>query len=185
MTAARRSIGDRAELLVDANGAYTRKQAVRVLDAVADLAVVWYEEPVTSDDLEGLRVVRDQVHADVTAGEYGYDLVYFQRMAPFVDCLQVDVTRCGGISEFLRVAAVAAAHGLEVSTHTAPHQHLAVAAATQNLRHVEWFHDHVRIEQKFLEGTGTGEGGKLTVNLQGPGNGLAFRRSDAESYRVG
>ena len=62
----------------------------------------WFEEPVSSDDLAGLGLVRDQVTPDVAAGEYGYDLVYFHRMGPYVDCLQIDVTRCGGISEFLR-----------------------------------------------------------------------------------
>ena len=112
----------------------------------------WFEEPVSSDDLAGLREVRDAVRADVTAGEYGYDLVYFRRMcaAGAVDCLQVDASRCGGITEWLRVAAVAAAHDLEVSGHCAPHLHAHVAAATPNLRHLEWFHDHVRIEDDVL-----------------------------------
>ena len=114
---ARQVIGPLAELYVDANGGYTRKQAVRMGHAMAEHDVTWFEEPVSSDDLGGLREVRDQVAADVTAGEYGYDLPYFARMvgAGAVDCLQVDVTRCGGISEWLRAAAVAAAHGLQVS----------------------------------------------------------------------
>src|SRR5690606_31008790 len=137
MTAARKAIGDDAELYVDANGAYGRKQAVRVMRAAGDLDVRWFEEPVSSDDPAGLAHVRDHVTADVAAGEYGYDLVYFRRLAEVVDCLQVDVTRCGGISELLRVAAVAAAAGLQVSTHCAPHQHVAVAAAVPNLRHLE------------------------------------------------
>jgi L-alanine-DL-glutamate epimerase-like enolase superfamily enzyme len=183
MHAARRTIGD-AELFVDANGGYRRKQAVRLLRAAGDLDVRWYEEPVSSDDLAGLGLVRDQVDADVTAGEYGFDLVYFARMAPYVDCLQVDVTRCGGISEFLRAAAVAAAAGLDVSAHTAPHQHLAVAACVPNLRHIEWFHDHVRIERMLFEGTVSAQGGDAPVNVDAPGNGLAFRESDAEQFRV-
>jgi L-alanine-DL-glutamate epimerase-like enolase superfamily enzyme len=183
MRTARATIGD-AELFVDANGGYRRKQAVRVLRAAEDLDVRWYEEPVSSDDLAGLGLVRDQVRADVAAGEYGFDLVYFARMAPFVDCLQIDVTRCGGISEFLRAAAVAAAAGLDVSAHTAPHQHLAVAAAAPNLRHIEWFHDHVRIEQMLLDGTVTAQGGDAPANLTDPGNGLTFRTADADQFRV-
>ena len=112
----------------------------------------WFEEPVSSDDLVGLRMVRDAVRADVAAGEYGGDLTYFQRMcaAGAVDCLQADASRCGGITEWLRVAAVAAAHHLEISGHCAPHLHAHVAAATPNLRHLEWFHDHVRIETPAL-----------------------------------
>lgn len=184
MTAARRTIGDGAELYVDANGAYQRKQAIRVADAAADLDIGWYEEPVSSDDLVGLGLVRDRIRPDVAAGEYGYDLVYFHRMAPYVDCLQVDVTRCGGISEFLRAAAVAEAAGLQVSGHCAPHQHLAVAAATPNLRHLEWFHDHVRIESIFFDGAQSAFGGTVPVPLDRPGNGLEFRADRAERYRV-
>ncbi|KAA9378505.1 mandelate racemase [Microbispora cellulosiformans] len=184
MAAARRTIGDDAELFVDANGAYTRKQAVRLLDRAADLGVRWFEEPVSSDDLPGLGLVRDLVRADVAAGEYGYDLVYFARMAPYVDCLQIDVTRCGGISEFLRAAAVAAAHGLEVSGHCAPHQHLAVAAAVPNLRHLEWFHDHVRIESMLFDGAVSPMGGEAPVGRAAPGNGLTFEEEAAAPWRV-
>ncbi|TYB97742.1 mandelate racemase [Micromonospora sp. WP24] len=184
MTAARRTIGDHAELYVDANGAYQRKQAIRVAHAAADLDVRWYEEPVSSDDPVGLGLVRDHVRPDVAAGEYGYDLGYFHRLAPYVDCLQIDVTRCGGISEFLRAAAVAAAAGLEVSAHCAPHQHLAVAAATPNLRHIEWFHDHVRIESMLFHGAVRAVGGSAPVPLEESGNGLTFRTDRAEPYRV-
>jgi len=184
MAAARKSIGDDTELFVDANGGYDRKQAVRMMRAAGDLDVRWFEEPVSSDDLDGLGVVRDQVTADVTAGEYGYDLSYFERMVGYVDCLQIDVTRCGGISEFLRVAATAAATGLDVSAHGAPHQVLAVAAAVPNLRHVEWFHDHVRIETMLFDGTVAATGGDAPVNLTEPGNGLTFRATVAEPYRV-
>ncbi|WP_211589351.1 enolase C-terminal domain-like protein [Microbispora sp. H11081] len=184
MTAARRTIGDGTELFVDANGAYQRKQAVRLARRAADLDVRWFEEPVSSDDLRGLGLVRDLVPADVAAGEYGYDLVYFERMAPYVDCLQVDVTRCGGISEFLRAAAVAAAHGLQVSGHCAPHQHLAVAAAVPNLRHLEWFHDHARIESMLFEGTASPEGGEVPIDRATPGNGLTLKEEDAARWRT-
>jgi L-alanine-DL-glutamate epimerase-like enolase superfamily enzyme len=181
--AARRAIGV-AELYVDANGGYSRKQAVRVLRRVADADVRWFEEPVSSDDLVGLDRVRAAVDADVTAGEYGYDLAYFARMVRSVDCLQIDVTRCGGITEFQRIAAVAAGAGLEVSTHCAPHQHLAVALATPNLRHVEWFHDHVRIESKLFDGTRGAPGGQLGADLSVDGNGLSLRHGEARQWRV-
>ncbi len=184
MAAARRSIGDGTELFVDANGGYSRKQAVRVMHAAADVDVRWFEEPVSSDDLEGLGEVRGQVTADVAAGEYGYDLSYFGRMVRYVDCQQIDVTRCGGISEFFRAAATAAAAGLDVSAHCAPHQHLAVTAAVPNLRHLEWFHDHVRIETMLFDGAASATGGAAPVNLTEPGIGLAFKGADAEQYRV-
>jgi len=184
MAAARSTIGDEAELFVDANGGYRRKQAIRIMRAAEALDVRWFEEPVSSDDLEGLGIVRDRVDADVAAGEYGYDLAYVHRMVPYVDCQQLDVTRCGGISEFLRAAAVAEAAGLDVSAHCAPHQHLAVAAAVPNLRHLEWFHDHVRIEAMFFAGAVTADGGSAPVNLTEPGTGLSFRDADAERFRI-
>lgn len=183
--AARQVIGAEAELYVDANGAYTRKQAVRVGHALAEQGVGWFEEPVSSDDLTGLRLVRDALVCDVTAGEYGYDLPYFARMiaAGAVDCLQIDATRCGGLTDFLRAAALAAAHGLDVSAHCAPHAHAAVCAAIPNLRHIEWFHDHVRIEDMFFDGALDPTGGEVHP-VCGIGHGLTLRTEEVEEYRV-
>lgn len=186
MRQARHVIGEDVELFVDANGGYTRKQAIRVMEAAYDLDVRWVEEPVSSDDLAGLREIRDAISADVTAGEYGFDLLYFRRMcdAQSVDCLQIDASRCGGITEWLRAAAVAASQGLEVSGHCGPHLHAHVAAATPNLRHLEWFHDHVRIETMFFDGTLDPQGGTITPDSSAPGNGLTLRSNDIEEFRV-
>ena len=186
MHQARTIIGEDVELFVDVNGGYARKQAIRVMHAAADLDVRWYEEPVSSDDLDGLHEIRDAVRPDVTAGEYGYDLYYFRRMcaAGAVDCLQADVSRCGGITEWLRAAAVAASYGLDVSGHCGPHLHAHVAAATPNLRHLEWFHDHVRIESMFFDGTLDPAGGAIRPDPSAPGNGLTLRTADAEPFRA-
>lgn len=184
---AREAVGDGTDLYVDANGGYGRKQAVRVAAAFADAGVTWFEEPVSSDDLDGLREVRDAVAADVAAGEYGYDLPYFARMTSWgaVDCLQADVTRCGGITGWLRAAAVAESLGLEVSGHCAPHLHAAVAAAVPNLRHLEWFHDHVRIERMFFHGVLDPRGGTIRPGASGdPGHGLELDRETAAAYRT-
>lgn len=183
---ARAAIGPAAELYVDANGGYTVGQAARMADRFAEHGVRWFEEPVSSDDLDGLREVRSGCAADVAAGEYGSDLVYFQRMcaAGSVDCLQVDITRCGGPTELLRVAAVAAAHGLEVSGHCAPHAHLDTLAAVPNLRHLEWFHDHVRIEDLLFDGCASPVGGALPVRDDAVGHGLSWRADAAEEFRV-
>ncbi|ATL31858.1 enolase C-terminal domain-like protein [Streptomyces formicae] len=180
---ARHVIGPRAELYVDADGGYTRKQAVRVGRALAEHGVGWFEEPVASDDLRGLALVRDALACDVAAGEYGHDLPYFARMIPSVDCLQVDATRCGGLTEWLRAAALAQAHGLEVSAHCAPHAHAAVAACVPNLRHIEWFHDHVRIESMFFAGALDPTGGVVRPD-GGIGHGLELRTGDVEEFRV-
>ncbi|WP_442543029.1 enolase C-terminal domain-like protein [Arthrobacter sp. KN11-1C] len=183
---ARETIGSGVELFVDANGGYTAKQAVRVFEACAEQEVVWFEEPVSSDHLEGLRQVRRSISADVAAGEYGTTLFYFRRMceAGAVDCLQVDLSRCGGFTEWFRAAAVAAARGLEVSGHCAPNLTVPAAAGTLNFRHLEWFHDHVRIEEMFFDGTGDPAGGSVRPGEDCPGNGLTFRARDADKYRI-
>jgi L-alanine-DL-glutamate epimerase-like enolase superfamily enzyme len=184
---ARQVIGNDVELYVDANGAYTRKQAVRVGHALAEeFGVVWFEEPVTSDDLVGLREVRDQCRADVAAGEYGYSPNYFVPMitSGAVDCLQVDVTRCGGYTDWLTVAHLAAAHNLDVSAHCAPNLHAHVAGSVPRLRHIEYFHDHHRIEQALFDGALDPRGGSLRPDSDRPGHGLVLRRADAEQYRV-
>lgn len=183
---ARGLIGDHADLYVDANGGYTRKQAVRMgLRICADYGVSWFEEPVSSDDLAGLREVRDQLPCDVAAGEYGYDESYFARMvaAGAVDCLQIDVTRCGGYTTFLRAAAIAGANGLQVSAHCAPNLHSPVAAAIPNLRHVEYFRDHERADAMLFEGLVEPVGGEMKVVPERHGHGMALKA--AEGLRVG
>ncbi|WP_432994532.1 enolase C-terminal domain-like protein [Dactylosporangium sp. CA-233914] len=181
--AAREALGPHHELYVDANGAYTAKQAIRLAARFPD--VRWFEEPVSSDDLDGLRRVRAAVAADVAAGEYGYDLQYFARMAGAVDCLQADATRCGGITEWQRVAGLAAANGLELSGHCAPALHLDAALATANLRHLEYFHDHARIESMLFDGvTAPQPGGVLRPDLDALGHGLTLKTAVAEPYLV-
>jgi L-alanine-DL-glutamate epimerase-like enolase superfamily enzyme len=183
--AAREAVG-RAELMVDANGAYGRKQALWFADQFAGLGVTWFEEPVSSDDLEGLRLLRDRGRGglEIAAGEYGYDPFYFRRMleAGAVDVLQADATRCGGITGFLKAAALADAHGLPLSAHTAPALHLAVCCAAPRLRHVEWFHDHARIEAMLFEGAPAPKDGAIRPDFSRSGNGLAFRAADAERF---
>ncbi|NEC11180.1 mandelate racemase [Streptomyces sp. SID8014] len=184
---ARRSIGARTELYVDANGAYTRKQAIRLGAFLAEQEVTWFEEPVSSDDVTGLAQVRAAVTADVAAGEYGYSLPCFGRLleAGAVDCPQADATRCGGITVWLRAAALAEAAGLEISGHCAPHVHAHVAAAVPNLRHLEWFHDHVRVEELLFDGVLNPAGGAVRPGASdSAGLGLTLRADAAERYRV-
>jgi L-alanine-DL-glutamate epimerase-like enolase superfamily enzyme len=185
MRQARAIIGDGVELFVDANGAYGVAQAVRVMRDVDDLDIRWFEEPVSSDDLAGLREVRQHVHPDVAAGEYAGDLYVARRLCDenAVDCLQLDVSRFGGITEWLRGVAVAAAHNLQVSGHCGPHLHAHVAAATPNLRHLEWFHDHVRVDRLLVEGAPSPVGGNVAPDSNSNGHGLRILPVEAERYR--
>ena len=184
---AREVIGPDTELYVDANGGYSTGQAVRMARQMDEFGVTWFEEPVSSQDLAGLAVIRQQVRPDVTAGEYSWTLADSARLldAGAVDCLQLDVTRCGGITEFLRGAALAAAHNVQVSGHCAPNLHAPVAAAVPNLRHLEYFHDHQRIERMLFDGALDPEGGVLAPDPGRPGLGLELRSADAERYREG
>ncbi len=182
---ARDVIGPDTELYVDANGGYTTGQAVRVAHQMADYGVTWFEEPVSSQDLTGLASVRSQVLPDVAAGEYSWSLADSARLidAGAVDCLQLDLTRCGGITEFARGAALAAAHSMQISAHCAPTLHAHVGTATANLRHVEYFHDHQRIERLLFDGALDAHGGVLTPDPGRPGLGVQLRAADAAQYR--
>jgi L-alanine-DL-glutamate epimerase-like enolase superfamily enzyme len=186
---AKRAIGEQI-LFVDANGAYRCKQALALAEQfAAEADVRWFEEPVSSDDLAGLALIRERAPAgmDIAAGAYGYDIDYFRRMlaAEAVDVQQADVTRCGGYTGFLQAAALCEAHHIDLSAHCAPSLHLPAACAAPRLRNIEWFHDHVRIEQMLFDGAPRPRDGAIRPDLARPGIGLTFKFQDAERFRVG
>lgn len=184
--AARRAIGPETELFVDANGAYSRKQALEQAGKFAEFDVKWFEEPVSSDDLPGLRLLQDRAPAgiEIAAGEYGYDAGYFRRMlaAGAVDVLQADATRCGGVTGFIRVAPLCEAYHVPLSAHTAPTLHTHVCCAALPVRHVEYFHDHVRIEQMLFDGVTSPVNGALRPDLSRPGMGIEFKQAAARRF---
>lgn len=185
---ARQAVGPDVDLYVDANGAYARKQALAFAEAAATHEVTWFEEPVSQNDLEGLRMVRDNAPAgmEVTSGEYAWRLQDFRSLveAGAVDVLQADATRCGGFTEFLMADALAAAHELPLSSHTAPALHLHVCCAAMQLRNMEWFSDHVRVERLLFDGAPEPRAGHVSPDLSRPGLGLEFKRAEAERWRV-
>jgi L-alanine-DL-glutamate epimerase-like enolase superfamily enzyme len=186
--AAKQAIGDRATLFVDANGAYDLKQAIELAKEFAEVQVGWFEEPVSSDDLSGLRIARQlcPVGMEIAAGEYAYTVDYVRTMlqAGAVDVQQADVTRCGGITAFLEIAALCEAFHIDLSGHCAPALHLHVACSSPRLRHLEWFHDHVRIEHMLFDGAPTPANGEIRPDLSRPGNGLDFKHRDAARFAV-
>jgi L-alanine-DL-glutamate epimerase-like enolase superfamily enzyme len=167
-------------LMVDANGGYQRGQARRIGTRLDELGVVWFEEPVSSDDVAGLTALRTELRCDIAAGEYIADVADARLLIDAVDCLQLDATRCGGYTGFLRAAALADAHQLNVSAHCAPALHLPVAAAVPNLADVEWFADHARLEPMLLDGVPDVRNGAMPVRVDGVGHG--YRLADG---RVG
>jgi len=189
LDAARAAVGDGVELFVDANGALGRKQALYWSERfAAEWDVRWFEEPVSSDDRAGLRLLRDRAPArlEIAAGEYGYLLKDFTDLldAGAVDCLQADVTRCCGITGLLQVAGLAAARHIDLSAHCAPAISAHAFCAVPRLRHLEYFHDHVRLESLAFAGTLSPSQGALRPDLERPGLGLDVRWADLEQYRV-
>jgi L-alanine-DL-glutamate epimerase-like enolase superfamily enzyme len=182
--AAREAIGPDVQLFVDANGAYSRKQALAMSERFAEFHVRWFEEPVSSDDLEGLRLIRDRAPAcmEIAAGEYGYDQYYFQRMLGAVDVLQADATRCAGITGFLRASILAQSAYIPFSAHTSPSIHCHPCGALAEVRHIEYFHDHARIEQMLFDGAARPKNGYLIPDLSRPGMGLELKRKDAQRF---
>jgi L-alanine-DL-glutamate epimerase-like enolase superfamily enzyme len=186
---ARDAIGTEAELFVDANGAHSRKDALLAaerLRAAGDVS--WFEEPVSSNDLEGLRLLRDRAPAGmaIAAGEYGYDAGYFAGMlaAGAVDVLQADVTRCAGITELLRIDGLCRANEVPLSLHCGPAIHAHPAVALDSLVHLEYFHDHVRIEELLFDGIPELRDGALWPDRTRPGHGLELKHADAERYAL-
>jgi len=176
------------ELFVDANGAFSVKEALTFADACVDADIRWFEEPVTSDDLPGLRLMRERApgQIEIAAGEYTYTLDDARRMleANAVDVLQADATRCGGITGFMQIGALCEAHHIDLSAHCAPAVHRHVGCAVPRLRHLEWFHDHVRIEQMLFDGAPVAHEGAIEIDWSRPGHGLTFKSRDAERYLV-
>jgi len=185
---AREAVGERAELFIDANGAYSRKRALYFAELFADKQnVTWFEEPVSSDDLEGLRLLRDHAPAgmDIAAGEYGWNTLYLHRMmeSGAVDVIQADATRCGGVTGFMQAVALAEAYPLPLSAHCGPTIHMHLACAAPPLRHVEYFHDHVRIERMFFDGfREAASDGAMHPDFARPGLGIELKTSDAERF---
>jgi L-alanine-DL-glutamate epimerase-like enolase superfamily enzyme len=182
--AARQAIGRHCELFVDANGAYSRKQALRFAHAFAEHGVTWFEEPVVKTDLEGLRLLRDEAPMEVAGGEYGWEPHDFRELIPALDVIQADVTRCGGITGFLDVHALVRAHELPMSAHCAPALHVALGCALPAIRHLEWFFDHQRVERMLFDGAPWPAHGVLGPDLSRPGLGLELKSEDASPFRV-
>ncbi|MEO7143478.1 MAG: enolase C-terminal domain-like protein [Bryobacteraceae bacterium] len=185
---AREAIGPKVGLYVDANAAYTRKQALAQAQRFAEYDVTWFEEPVSADDLEGLRLIRDSAPPgmNIAAGEYGYDAWYFRRMleAGAVDVLQADATRCAGITGFLQADALCVSEFLPLSAHTSPSIHAHACCGAQRAINVEYFYDHARIERMAFDGVLEVTDGFLRPDPTRFGFGLIFKKADMQGYRV-
>jgi L-alanine-DL-glutamate epimerase-like enolase superfamily enzyme len=185
LDACREAIGPGVDLMVDANGAFDANTASMWAERYwTEWNVTYFEEPVSSEDLEGMARVRE--HAPdglaIAAGEYAWDLADLSRMAPCVDVLQADVTRCGGITNFIRADGIARDRGIPLSAHCAPSLSAHACCAWESLAHLEYFHDHTRIEAMLFDGVLNPSDGALTPDRSRPGLGLELK-PDADQWR--
>jgi L-alanine-DL-glutamate epimerase-like enolase superfamily enzyme len=186
VAAVRSAIGADPALFVDANGAYTGKQAVRQAEGLAGLGVSYFEEPVSSDRPEELARVRRDVPMDVAAGEYGWDpwCLHALLRAGAVDILQADATRCLGVTGWLMAADLAFAAGIPFSAHCSPTIHAHLGCVAPQIAHLEYFHDHARLEGMVFEGVPALEAGTLSPDPRRAGLGLEVRWPDAARFQV-
>ena len=189
LAAARSAVGREVELMVDANGAYEVPEAIAWANRLLEEWDVEYlEEPTTSDDPGGLARVRDHAPPGlaIAAGEYAWDVYACGRLldAGAVDILQADVTRCGGITSLLRIDGLCAAGNVPFSAHCAPAVSAHACCGMQTVLHIEYFHDHTRVERIVFDGVVDARDGCLEPDRDRPGLGLELRRPDALEYAV-
>ena len=120
----------------------------------------------------------------VAAGEYAWSARDVRRLLGAVDIAQADATRCGGLTDLVRIDALCAAHMTPLSLHCAPAVSAHCACALSQLVHLEYFHDHVRLEHMLFDGIVAPAAGTITPDLSVPGHGLTLRHADAEKFRV-
>jgi L-alanine-DL-glutamate epimerase-like enolase superfamily enzyme len=183
-----RALKGKTELYIDANGAYDRKLALTLSEQIGDLDVHWFEEPVSSDDREGLRLLveRTPPRMKIAAGEYIYvlDDARLLIQAQAVDVLQADVTRCGGITNFMKIGGLCETFHLPLSAHTAPSTHTPLCCAAVPAINLEYFFDHQRVERMLFDGAIRPVNGELRPNESAPGLGLILKRQDAQQFQV-
>ncbi|WEX11131.1 mandelate racemase/muconate lactonizing enzyme family protein [Chelativorans sp. AA-79] len=117
--AARAALGPDIELMVDAHGTYTVAEAKRFIQLVSDCDLAWFEEPVSADDKAGMAEVRSSGPVPIAAGESDATRFAFRDLAVLksADIFQPDPAFCGGITEAMRIGAIASAFNLRLAPH--------------------------------------------------------------------
>ncbi|HZO94594.1 MAG TPA: enolase C-terminal domain-like protein [Candidatus Baltobacteraceae bacterium] len=186
VAAARDAIGPGVRLFVDGNGGYDVEDAIAAAYRFAECGVTWFEQPVDHNDLRGTRRVRDHAPPGmaISTGEYITDTARADELAPVCDVLQADASRCGGYTGFFAIDGYCDVVRKPLSSHCGPMLHLHAAAAALRLRHMEYFHDQVRIEKLLFDGTIEPVDGLLRPDRTRPGHGLTFKHADARRFAI-
>ncbi|MDR1589071.1 MAG: mandelate racemase/muconate lactonizing enzyme family protein [Oscillospiraceae bacterium] len=137
----RRAVGDETGVIIDANGVYDAATAIRLAAMLEPLDISLFEEPTHADDIDGLARVRSMTRIPVASGENEYtrygcrDLM----LARAVDVLQCDVTRAGGFTEMIKIAALAQAFNVKLAPHFWPQFSAHLLSAVPNGLYLEVF----------------------------------------------
>jgi len=157
--AVRDAVGPDVQLMVDIAETWSFHQAVAGGRALQDAGIVWLEDPVNHQDEVGLARIAETLDIPVTAGEHLYGLAPFARIleARAVDVAIIDLARVGGITPWLKVAAMAESKGIPVAGHIVPEVHAHLLAAVPNGHLVEYmprsepiFKTRLKMEQGCL-----------------------------------
>ena len=141
VAAVRDAVGPDIDILLDANGAYTVFDAVKVARALEPLDIFWFEEPIHPEDYDGLARVAGSTTIPIAAGENEYTKHGFRDLIERggVSILNADAQILGGITEFMKVAAIAQAHNIPIAPHGHPHIHTPLVAAIPNGLVIEYY----------------------------------------------
>jgi L-alanine-DL-glutamate epimerase-like enolase superfamily enzyme len=182
VTAVRELIGPDIELMTDANEAWRTDQALRAFHALRPFDLIWIEEPIRPDDYAGYAHLRAHGGIAVAAGENLHTLAEFSALitARGVDFPEPDLTTCGGITPWMKIAHLAAAHGLPVTSHGAHELHVHLLAAVPNAAYLE-VHGF-GLEQFIAQPLQMKDG--LAIAPDRPGHGIEFDWNELDRYRV-
>lgn len=196
---ARRVLGDDARLMVDMNGNYRPRQAVKTAKAIEEYDITWVEEPVPPENETGYREVKSRIDTPIAAGEAHYGRFAFKRLIDgrAVDVVQPNLGRCGGFSEARLIADMATTENVAVRPHVwnsgvgmaAAIQFAASLSSYPHTRNVpepmmvEFDRSENPLRSEILETPFDPSGGVLDVP-QGPGLGVSVDRDAVERYRT-
>jgi L-alanine-DL-glutamate epimerase-like enolase superfamily enzyme len=181
LAAVRKAVGDRFEIMVDANQCFTLSEALRRAPAYADLGIAWFEEPLPADDLDGHARLAAASAVPIAVGESLYSAGQFADYILRGACsiVQVDVARIGGITPWLKVAHLAECHNLAVAPHFLMELHASLTAAVPAARWVEYIPqlDAVADSRLAIE-----DGHAVAPDA--PGLGIAWRWDEIERRMI-
>ena len=157
VAAVREAVGPNIDLMADANQGLTVTHAIRLGRRLEDFGLAWFEEPVQAYDLEGSARVAAEIDTPVASGETEYGRYGFRDMLErkSADVLMPDLERVGGITEWMRVAAMAAAHDVPVSPHILSEHSLQLCGAVSNVaysEHMPWFAPLFQERMEMIDG---------------------------------